>query len=100
MPAAATVLSPGGWCVYVLRCGDGTLYTGMTNDLAGRLLRHGAGLGARYTRGRGPFVLVYREPCTDRSDALRREHALKALRRDRKRALCALPRLAAPTPAG
>lgn len=93
-----TAVIPGGWCLYVLRCGDGSLYTGITNDLRARLLRHASGLGARYTRGRGPFVLVYREPCADRPEASRREHAMKALARDRKQSLCAVP-LAGPGPA-
>jgi putative endonuclease len=76
-----------GWHVYILRCGDGTLYTGATNDLARRLERHGAGKGARYTRSRLPVRLVYAEPARDRSAALRRELAVKALRRAEKLAL-------------
>ena len=78
-----------GWCVYILRCADGTLYTGATNDFEGRLARHRAGKGARYTRGRGPLVPVYCEPCEGRSDALSREAAIKALGRTAKRSLCA-----------
>ena len=77
------------WCVYMLRCADGSLYTGATNDLEGRLARHRAGKGARYTRGRGPLVPVYCEPCEDRSEALSREAAIKALARVAKQALCA-----------
>ena len=69
------------WCVYLLRCADGTLYTGITNDLPRRLAAHARGRGARYTRGRGPLVLVHSEPARTRSAALRREHQLKALRR-------------------
>jgi putative endonuclease len=72
------------WFVYVLRCGDGSLYTGATNDLARRVARHGAGLGARYTRSRLPVELVLRERCADRSAALRREAAIKRLRRAEK----------------
>ena len=72
------------WCVYLLRCSDGTLYTGITNDLARRLAAHARGRGARYTRGRGPFALVHAEPARTRSEALRREHALKRLRRHQK----------------
>ena len=72
------------WCVYLLRCGDGTLYAGMTNDLDKRLMAHRAGKGARYTRGRGPLKLVYSEPVADRSAALKREHALKQLPRREK----------------
>jgi predicted GIY-YIG superfamily endonuclease len=77
------------WCVYILRCGDGSLYTGSTNDLARRLKLHGTGKGARYTKGRGPLVVVYCEPCEGRSDALRREIAIKRLGLTTKRALCA-----------
>ncbi|HEX4385553.1 MAG TPA: GIY-YIG nuclease family protein [Myxococcales bacterium] len=72
------------WCVYILRCGDGTLYAGMTNDLDKRLTAHRAGKGARYTRGRGPLKVVYSEPVADKSAALKREHALKRLPRRQK----------------
>lgn len=78
------------WCVYILRCTDGSLYTGATNDLTRRVAMHDAGRGARYTRGRGPVELVYREPCAGRAEALRREWELKRLSTDRKRQLCAL----------
>jgi putative endonuclease len=70
--------------VYVLRCGDGSLYTGATNDLDRRLARHGAGSGARYTRSRLPVELAYRERCGDRGAALRREAAIKQLSRSEK----------------
>jgi len=79
------------WLVYVLRCADGTLYTGITNDLPARLAAHGTPRGARYTRGRGPFLVVYREPCDGKPEALRRERAIKRLSTAGKRALCALP---------
>lgn len=72
------------WCVYLLRCGDGSLYCGVTNDLAKRLSAHRAGTGARYTRGRGPLRLVYQERAADRSAALSREHAIKQLSREEK----------------
>jgi putative endonuclease len=72
------------WCVYLLRCADGTLYTGITNDLPRRLEAHRSGRGARYTRGRGPLALLHAEPATTRAAALRREHALKQLRRQKK----------------
>ncbi|MGA2079324.1 MAG: GIY-YIG nuclease family protein [Holophaga sp.] len=65
------------WWVYILRCGDGTLYTGIALDLAARLAQHRAGTGARYTRGRGPLELVYREPAPTRAAASRREAAIK-----------------------
>ena len=70
------------WYVYVLRCGDGTLYTGTTDDVARRLAAHRAGKGAKYTRGRGPLELLYTEQCPDRSAALRREYAIKQLSRE------------------
>lgn len=72
------------WIVYILHCADGTLYTGITNDLERRLAAHEAGAGARYTRGRGPFRLVYRENWPDRGAASRREHRIKAMSRARK----------------
>ena len=75
------------WCVYILRCGDGTLYTGMTDDLKRRLAQHRAGKGAKYTRGRAPLEPVYQEACDSRSDALRREAAIKKLPRAKKLAL-------------
>ena len=59
--------------VYLLRCADGTLYTGFTNDLARRLAAHNAGRGAKYTRGRRPVELVYWESFSNKSSALRRE---------------------------
>jgi putative endonuclease len=75
------------WRVYVLRCRDGSLYAGCTNDLARRVSRHAAGKGARYTRSRLPVVLVWSERAGNRSDALRREAALKRLTRGEKLAL-------------
>ncbi len=81
--------STRGWCVYVLACADGTLYTGITNDLPRRLAAHTAGKGARYTRGRGPFQPLLIEPCETKSAALVRERAIKRLSRPRKLALCA-----------
>ncbi len=79
----------GNWWVYILRCGDGTLYTGIALDVPARLAQHRAGKGARYTRGRGPLALVYRERCDGRSAALRRELAIKRLSRSAKLALVA-----------
>jgi putative endonuclease len=78
-----------GWRVYILRCRDGSLYTGATNDLERRLARHADGSGARYTRSRLPVRLVYDEPARDRGAALRREAALKRLTRVEKLALVA-----------
>lgn len=78
-----------GWQVYLLRCRDGTLYAGATNDLAARLARHASGKGARYTRSRLPVELVYAVRVRDRSAALRREAAVKRLDRPAKLALVA-----------
>ena len=75
--------------VYMLRCGDGSLYTGSTTDLARRLTAHRSGRGAKYTRSRLPVELVYWEEVPDWSAALRREAALKRLPRARKLALIA-----------
>lgn len=78
-----------GWTVYILRCGDGTLYTGCTNDLPRRLAAHQNGKGAKYTRSRPPVELVYQEEAADKSAALRREIAIKRLDRREKLALIA-----------
>ncbi len=75
------------WCVYILRCGDGSLYTGMTDDFPRRLEQHRAGRGAKYTRGRSPLEPVYREDCASRPEALKRECAIKRLTRAQKLAL-------------
>lgn len=72
------------WTVYMLECADGSLYTGITNDLDRRLAEHEAGKGARYTKGRRPFRLVYRETCQGRAEASRRETAIKSLDRAKK----------------
>jgi predicted GIY-YIG superfamily endonuclease len=72
------------WTVYILQCGDGSLYTGITDDLERRFRAHEAGKGAKYTRGRGPLKLCYREEMPDKGSALRREAELKRLRRSRK----------------
>lgn len=72
------------WVLYILECGDGTLYTGITDDLEKRFRAHCSGKGAKYTRGRGPLRLRYQEPCADHSAALRREYAVKKLSRQEK----------------
>ena len=76
-----------GWYLYILRCGDGTLYTGITTDVEARLEMHRSGKGAKYTRGRGPLELVYREECENHSQALKRELAVKAMSREEKQSL-------------
>ncbi len=72
--------------VYILRCGDGTFYTGWTNDVAHRLEMHRSGKGAKYTRGRGELTLVYTEELPSKSEAMAREYAIKQLsRRDKEK---------------
>ena len=85
-------IAPGAaWCVYMLRCADGSLYTGITTDVARRVAEHNGdtGLGARYTRSRRPVELVYVEAAANRAEAARREAAIKRLDRACKLALCA-----------
>ena len=76
-----------GWMLYILQCGDGTLYTGITDDLPRRFAAHAEGKGAKYTRGRGPLTIVYQESCEDRSQASKREYEVKQLTRQEKLAL-------------
>ena len=66
-------------CVYIIRCSDESLYTGWTNNLEGRIEAHNKGLGAKYTRGRRPVTLVHVEYFADKSEAMRREAAIKKL---------------------
>ena len=73
---------------YVLECSDGSYYAGYTNNIDKRLLTHNEGKGAKYTRGRRPVVLRYRELCENYSIALRREIAIKRLSRNEKLSLC------------
>ena len=75
------------WQLYILRCGDGTLYTGIAVNAEKRLAAHRSGRGAKYTRGRGPLELVYLEQCPTHSDALRRELEVKKLTREEKEML-------------
>lgn len=75
------------WHAYLLRCGDGTLYAGATNDLAARLAAHASGRGAKYTRGRGPLMLAWKRRAKDRGAAQRIEAAVKRLSRAGKLAL-------------
>lgn len=83
------------YLVYILRCGDGSLYTGCTNDLPRRLRAHQSGRGAKYTRSRLPVELIYQEPAADRSAALRREAAIKRMTHRQKWALAETYRRAA-----
>ncbi len=72
------------WIVYILECADGSLYTGITNDLERRMQAHVSGKGAKYTKRRGPFIVRYTESLDSRGEALQREAAIKALDRSAK----------------
>jgi predicted GIY-YIG superfamily endonuclease len=87
------------WYVYVLRCGDGSFYTGIALQVEQRCAQHNAGKGARYTRGRLPVQVVYQEVLPDRGAALRREHEIKQLSRSRKEQLIHSAIPPAPRPA-
>ena len=73
--------------IYILRCTDGSLYTGITNDPVKRLLMHQSGKGGKYTRTHPPVSMVYKEECSTKGDALRREMAIKKMTRKAKLAL-------------
>ena len=74
----------GLWYLYVLQCSDNTLYTGITNDLGRRIKQHNNGTASRYTRSRLPVTLAYQERCRGRSNALKKEYAMKQLSREEK----------------
>jgi len=74
----------GGWFVYIVRCEDGTFYTGIAKDVVRRCRQHNEGVASRYTRSRRPVRLVYQEAHPDQSAALKREAAIKALSRRQK----------------
>lgn len=80
------------WYLYILRCADGTLYTGITTDVDRRLEAHRSGKGAKYTRGRSPLELAYREECGSHSDALKRELLVKKMSREQKEQLIRQPK--------
>lgn len=82
MPAALL------WTVYILECSDGTLYTGITNNLDRRMVMHYEGKGAKYTRGRGPFKIILTESFETRSAALKREAFIKKMSKNDKLKLC------------
>ena len=77
------------WCVYIIRCSDDSLYTGITTDVEGRFRQHLTGRGARYFRGRSPVAVVYREDGHSRSSASRTEARIKKMRRQEKDSLIA-----------
>lgn len=83
------------WFVYLARCADGSLYTGIARDVAERIAKHDAGKGAKYTRGRGPLALCAVRRCRSKGEALRLEMAVKALSRPEKETLTRPRRLAA-----
>ena len=72
------------WHVYIVECSDGTLYTGITNDLDRRITAHNDGRGAKYTKSRRPVRLRFSEPAADRKNASQREYAIKSLRKAEK----------------
>ncbi|HEX7552496.1 MAG TPA: GIY-YIG nuclease family protein [Geothrix sp.] len=78
------------WWVYLLRCKDDTLYCGIALDVEARLKQHQDGKGAKYTRGRAPLELVFREACDSKAAALRRERLIKRMSRAAKLRLCGL----------
>jgi UV DNA damage endonuclease len=80
------------WFLYLLRCADGSLYTGITNNVARRCKQHNAGTASRYTRSRLPVELIYQESQVSRSVALKRESAIKAMSRQEKESLIRLER--------
>ena len=73
------------WVIYLLECKDGSLYTGITNDLEKRLASHNAGLGAKYTRGRRPITLLEFKTVENQSEALKLEYQIKKLPKLKKR---------------
>lgn len=79
------------WIVYILQCADMTLYTGITNDLDVRLVKHSNGVGAKYTRGRGPYTVIFSECHPTRSDALKHEAKIKKLTKQEKLELKSAP---------
>lgn len=83
------------WFVYMARCADGSIYTGIAKDVAARIAAHDAGKGARYTRGRGPLVVAAVRRCAGKGEALRLELAVKRLTRAEKETLTVGRRLAA-----
>ncbi len=86
MDSAKKKKKPVPWFLYILLCKDGTLYTGITTDLARRVQQHNDGSASRYTRSRLPVKPLYSEFCRGRSQALKKEYAMKQLSRKEKKA--------------
>ncbi|HBF08759.1 MAG TPA: endonuclease [Gammaproteobacteria bacterium] len=84
-------MSTEQWLVYILECGDTSLYTGITNNIARRFMQHKKGTGAKYTRSRLPLKIIHLEMYPDRSTASKRESEIKKLTKKAKRELCCLP---------
>lgn len=82
-----TKLAKTNWFIYILKCSDNTFYTGITTNIQRRIKEHGVGKGAKYTKGRAPFELVYQEKCLNRSSASKREYQIKNLSLDDKHKL-------------
>ena len=72
-------MKKGEWFVYILKCSDNTYYTGITKNITRRIIEHGTNKGAKYTRQRGPFKLVYKASFQNRSSASKEEHRIKSL---------------------
>ena len=99
-PVPSPTFPVASYLVYIVRCADGTLYTGYTQDPQARVKRHNEGKGARYTRSRVPVRLVYAEVCGSKGEALSREYAIKQLTREEKKRLIKVSkRLARPSKA-
>ncbi len=82
--ARRTSKGAGRWLLYIVKCRDGSLYTGITNNLEQRIEQHNKGKASRYTRARLPVIVVYKEGCNNKSSALRKELKMKALSRKEK----------------
>ena len=82
--SALAALKKQPWFVYIISCKDKTLYTGITNNIQKRLSNHTNGNGAKYTKNRGPFILMYSEKCSDRIVASQREYQIKKMTRVQK----------------
>jgi predicted GIY-YIG superfamily endonuclease len=83
-PAKKRRKKAAAWLLYVLKCRDNTLYTGITIDVSRRVQQHNSGTASRYTRSRLPVMLIFSEPCRSRSQALKKEYAMKRLTRKKK----------------
>ena len=83
-PAKKRRKKADAWLLYVLKCRDNTLYTGITIDVSRRVQQHNSGTASRYTRSRLPVNLIFSEPCRSRSQALKKEYTMKRLSRKKK----------------